>query len=64
MVDKLAESIGVKAYEVSSKTGEGINEAFEEIARDLIKFYSAERAKEKAKQLKLVEKNNKKRGCC
>ena len=64
MVQKLADGLGMKAYEVSAKTGEGITEAFEDIARDLAEHHGEMKAKEKAKQLSLAEKNNKRDRCC
>lgn len=42
LIKNLADSLGVKSYEVSAKAGEGVLEAFESICRDLIRLNVAQ----------------------
>ena len=65
MVKNLTETLGVKAYEVSAKTGEGVMEAFEGVCRDLIRLNAAQmKGKESRKRLYEEQEKERKERCC
>lgn len=64
-VASLAESLGVSAFEVSAKTGEGVAGMFEQICRKLIEKSSVKKAVNNAAKLQgKQEKKSGGGGCC
>ena len=61
---KLAEELKISFFETSALNGQGINEAFEQLAKDIMKIKGVDSGHDTSIELKKVKKKKEKSDCC